>query len=159
MSSKCYIHISFNSWHFLTLAILVSVVVISNCGLIQKFLMAHAFQYCSWGSQGKNTEECQRKFKLPHNCTHLTRQQSNTQNSPSHTRQYVKCELPDVQAGFRKGREEPEIKLPTSVGSLKKQESFRKTSTSALLTMPKPLTVVDHSKLWKILKEKKYQTT
>ena len=37
--------------------------------------------------------------------------------------------------------EEPEIKLPTSVGSLKKQESFRKTSTSALLTMPKPLTV------------------
>ena len=37
--------------------------------------------------------------------------------------------------------EEPEIKLPTSVGSWKKQESSRKTSTSALLTMPKPLTV------------------
>ena len=37
--------------------------------------------------------------------------------------------------------EEPEIKLPTSIGSFKKQESFRKTSTSALLTMPKPLTV------------------
>ena len=37
--------------------------------------------------------------------------------------------------------EEPEIKLPTSVGSQKKQESSRKTSTSALLTMPKPLTV------------------
>ena len=37
--------------------------------------------------------------------------------------------------------EEPEIKLPTSTGSLKKQESSRKTSISALLTMPKPLTV------------------
>ena len=37
--------------------------------------------------------------------------------------------------------EEPEIKLPTSIGSSKKQESSRKTSTSALLTMPKPLTV------------------
>ena len=37
--------------------------------------------------------------------------------------------------------EEPEIKLPTSVGSSKKQDSSRKTSTSALLTMPKPLTV------------------
>ena len=51
--------------------------------------------------------------------------------------------------------EEAEIKLPTSVGSSKKQESSRKTSTSALLTMPKPLTVwiVDHKKLWKILKE------
>ena len=48
--------------------------------------------------------------------------------------------------------EEPEIKLPTSVGSWKKQESSRKTSTSALLTMPKPLTVW-HKKLWKILKE------
>ena len=48
--------------------------------------------------------------------------------------------------------EEPEIKLPTSTGSLKKQESSRKISTSALLTMPKPLTV-DHKKLWKILKE------
>ena len=42
--------------------------------------------------------------------------------------------------------EEPEIKLPTSAESWKKQESSRKTSTSALLTMPKPLTV-DHNKL------------
>ena len=37
--------------------------------------------------------------------------------------------------------EEPEIKWPTSVGSLKKQESSRKTASSALLTMPKALTV------------------
>jgi len=54
--------------------------------------------------------------------------------------QYVNHELPDVQAGFRKA-EEPEIKLPTSVELSRKQESSRKTSTSALLTMPKPLTV------------------
>ena len=47
-------------------------------------------------------------------------------------------ELPDVQVGFRKDRG-PEIKLPASVGSLKKQGSSRKTSISALLTMPKPL--------------------
>ena len=37
--------------------------------------------------------------------------------------------------------EEPKIKLPTSVGSSKKQENSKRTSTSALLTMPKPLTV------------------
>ena len=55
--------------------------------------------------------------------------------------QYVNHELPDVQAGFRKGREEPEIKLPISTGSWQKQESSRKTSISSLLTMPKPLTV------------------
>ena len=53
--------------------------------------------------------------------------------------QHMNHELPDVQAGFRK--EEPEIKLPTSAGSSKKQESSRKTSISALLSMPKPLTV------------------
>ena len=51
--------------------------------------------------------------------------------------EYVNRELPDVQAVFRKG----EIKLPTSVGSSKKQENSRKTSTPALLTMQKPLTV------------------
>ena len=54
--------------------------------------------------------------------------------------QYVNRELPDVQAGFRKGRG-PEIKLPTSAGSSKKQESSRKISISALLTMTKTLTV------------------
>ena len=56
--------------------------------------------------------------------------------------QYMDCELPDVQAGFRKA-EEPEIKpeIRTSAGSSKKQENSRKTSTSALLTTPKPLTV------------------
>ena len=58
----------------------------------------------------------------------------------------------DVQAGLEKG-EEPEIKLPTSVGSLKKHESSRKASTSSLLTMPKPLTVWITKILWKILKE------
>ena len=54
--------------------------------------------------------------------------------------QYMNLELPDCQAGLEKA-EEPEIKLPTFAGSLKKQESSRKTFISALLTMPKPLTV------------------
>ena len=48
--------------------------------------------------------------------------------------------------------EEPETKLPTSAGSSKKQESSRKTFISALLTMPKPLTVWITTN-WKILKE------
>ena len=48
---------------------------------------------------------------------------------------------------------EPEVKLPTSVGSSKKQESSRNTSISALLAMAKPFDCVDHNKLWKILKE------
>ena len=49
--------------------------------------------------------------------------------------------------------EEPELKLPASVGSSKRQESSRKTCISALLTMPKLLTVWITKKLWKILKK------
>ena len=52
--------------------------------------------------------------------------------------QYMNHGLPDVHVVLVKA-EEPEIKLPITAGSPKKQESSRKTSTSALLTMPKPL--------------------
>ena len=72
--------------------------------------------------------------------------------------QYVNCEPPYVQAGFRKGRG-PEIKLPTSSGSLKKQESSRKTSTSVLLMTPKTLTVWITTNCGKFLKRWEYQTT
>ena len=72
--------------------------------------------------------------------------------------QYMNHELPDVQAGLEKS-EEPEIKLSTSVGSLKKQETSRKTSTSALLTMPKPLTVWITRNCRKYFKRWEYQTT
>ena len=58
---------------------------------------------------------------------------------------YVNCELPDVEMVLEKS-EEPKIKLPTSAGSSKKQESSRKTSISALLTMPKPLIVENFSR-------------
>ena len=49
--------------------------------------------------------------------------------------------------------EEPEIKLPASAGSSKKQENSRKTSISALLTMPKPLTVWITTKFGKLLRD------
>ena len=55
--------------------------------------------------------------------------------------------------------EEPEIKLPTSIRSQKKQESSRKISTIALLTMPKPLTVWITTNCGKFLKRWEYQTT
>ena len=55
--------------------------------------------------------------------------------------------------------EEPETKLPTSAGSSKKQESSRKTSTSALLITPKLLTVWITTNYGKFLKRREYQTT
>ena len=72
--------------------------------------------------------------------------------------QHMNHKLPDVQAGLEKP-EEPEIKLPTSAGSSKKQESSRKTSTSALLTTPKPLTVWITTNCGKFFKIWEYQTT
>ena len=72
--------------------------------------------------------------------------------------QYVKRELPDVQAGFRKGRG-TEVKLPTSSGSSKKQERSRKTSISAWLTIPKPLTVWVTTNCGRFSKRWNYQAT
>ena len=67
--------------------------------------------------------------------------------------QYVDRELPDVQAGFRKGRGTRDQIANQSAGSWKKQESSRKTSMSALLTMPKLLTVWLTVNCEKMLKE------
>ena len=72
--------------------------------------------------------------------------------------QYVNCELPDVQAGFRKGRGTRD-KLPTSSRLLKKQESSRKTSVSVLFSMPKPLTVWITTNCGKFWRRCEYQTT
>ena len=63
----------------------------------------------------------------------------------------MNCELPDVKLDLEKAQE-PEIKLPTSIESLKKQESSRKTSVSALLITP-VFDCVDYNKLLKILQE------
>ena len=79
-------------------------------------------------------------FKLPHNALISHTSKVMLRTLQARLQQYVNCELPDVQAGFRKA-EEPEIKLPKSAGSSKRQESSRKTSISTLLTVPKPLTV------------------
>ena len=67
--------------------------------------------------------------------------------------QYVNHEIPDVQAGYGKAREATD-KIANICWTIEK-ESSRKTSTSALLTTPKPLTIsqLDHNKLWKIIKE------
>ena len=71
--------------------------------------------------------------------------------------QYVNHELPDVQAGFRKGRgSRDQIAI---FGLSKKQQSSRKTSTSASLTMPKPLTMCITTNCGKFFKRWDYQAT
>ena len=72
--------------------------------------------------------------------------------------QYVNPDIQMFKLVLEKA-EEPEIKSPTSVGSSKKQESSRKTSISALLTMPKHLTVWITTNCGKFFKRWEYQTT
>ena len=93
----------------------------------------------------------QRMLKLPHNCTHLTHLQPGFSNTWTLNFQMFKLDLEKA--------EEPEIKLPISVGSSKKQGSSRKTSFYALLTMPKPLTVWITTNCGKFWKRWDYQTT
>ena len=84
--------------------------------------------------------QCQRMLRLPHNCTHLTRNKVMLKILQARLQQYVNCELPDGQAGFRKGKGTRD-QIANICWIIKKQESSRKTSISALLTMPKPMTV------------------
>ena len=72
--------------------------------------------------------------------------------------QYVTRELSDVQAGFRKGRRSRD-QIANIHWIIEKQESSRETSTSALLTMPKPLTLWITTNCGKVLKRREYQIT
>ena len=84
--------------------------------------------------------QCQRMLKRLHNCFISHASKLMFKILQARLQQSMNRELPDVQAGFRKGRGTRD-QIATSAGSSKKQESSIKTSISALLTMPKPLTV------------------
>ena len=73
-------------------------------------------------------------------------------------KQYMNCELPDVQAGFRKGRGTKD-QIANIQWIIEKARQFQKTSTSALLTMPKPLIVWITTNCGKFLKTWECQTT
>ena len=93
-------------------------------------------------------------FKLPHNCTHPHTSKVMLKILQARLPQYVKM----LKLVLEKA-EKPEIKLSTSVESLKKQENSRKTSVSASLTMLKPLTVWITRNCRKFLERWEYQTT
>ena len=100
--------------------------------------------------------QCQRMFKLSHNCTHfmLARKCSKSFNLGFNSNLAKNLQM--FKLDLEKA-EEPEIKFPASTGSQKKQENYRKTSAS--LTMLKPLTVWIIANCGKFLKRWKYQTT
>ena len=108
---------------------------------LENSAVATGLEKVSFHSSPKE-RQCQRMFKLLHDCTHFTCQQSKLKILQVRLQQYMNRELPDVQAGFRKGKG-TKIKLPTSIGSLKKQESSRKASAAAAKSLQSCLTLCD----------------
>ena len=91
-------------------------------------------------------------LKLPYNCTHLTCQQSNAQILQARLQQYVNHELPDVQAGFRKGRGTRD-QIANIRWIIDKAREFQKNVYFRLIDYAKAFDFVYHNKLWKILRE------
>ena len=92
--------------------------------------------------------QCQRMLKLPHNCTLLTM----LKILQARLQQYVDCELPDVQVGFRKGRGTRD-QIANIHRIIEKAREFQKKFYSCFTDYTKVADYVDHNKLWKILKE------
>ena len=87
--------------------------------------------------------KCQRMFKLPHYCTHLTPQHGKSQILQYRLQQYVNHEIPDVQAGFRKGRGTRD-QIANICWITESKRIPEKTSTSVSLT--KAFDCVEHNK-------------
>ena len=106
---------------------------------LENSAVATGLEKVSFHSNSKE-RQCQRMLKLPHNTLISHAGKVMLKILQARLQQYVNCELPDVQAGFRKGRGTKD-QIANICWIMEKQESSRKTSISALLTMAKPLTV------------------
>ena len=96
--------------------------------------------------------QCQRMFKLPRSGTHLTASKVMLKILQARFQQYVNCELPDVQAGFRKGRGTRD-QIANIHWIIKKARGFQKNNHFCFIDYAKAFNSVDHHKLWKVLKE------
>ena len=102
--------------------------------------------------------QCQRMFILPQNCTHLTCWQSIAQNLQARLQQYVNQELPDVNAGFRKGRETRD-QIANISWIIEKARELQKNIYFCFIDYAKLLTVLIITNCGKFCKRWEYQTT
>ena len=96
--------------------------------------------------------QCQRMLKLPDNCTHFNASKVMLKILQARIQQYINCELPDVQAGFRKGRGTRD-QIAKIRWIIEKAREFQKNIYFCLIDYAEAFDCVDHNKLWKILKE------
>ena len=96
--------------------------------------------------------QCQRMFKLLHNCTHFTCEQGNAQNYSARHQQYMNREFPGVQVGLRKGRGIRD-EINNIHWIIEKARESQKNIYFCFIDYAKPFDCMEHNKLWKILKE------
>ena len=123
---------------------------------LENLAVATGLEKVSFHSNPKE-RQCQRMLKLLHNCTHVT-QEVMLKILQARPQQYVNHELPDVKAGFRKGRGTRD-QIANICWIMEKAREFQKTSISILLTMPKPLTVWITTNCGTFLERWEYQAT
>ena len=118
---------------------------------LENSAVATGLEKVSFHSNPKE-RQCQRMFKLPYNCTHLTHQQRNAQSSPSQAFIVMNCKHPDIQAKFRKGRGTRD-QISSICWIIEKAREFQKKIYFCFIDYAKAFECVDHNKLWKILQE------
>ena len=89
-------------------------------------------------------------LKLPHNCTHLHASKVMLKVLQARLQQYVNCELPDVQAGFRKGTRD---QIANILWIVEKAKEFQENIYFCFIDYAKTFDCVDHNKLWEILRD------
>ena len=122
-----------------------------------KLSSGHRLEKASFHSNPKEGK-CERMFKLLYNCTHFTCKKVMFKIRQARLQQYVNWEFPDVQAGFTKVRGTSD-QITNILWIIEKAREFHKKIYSALLTMPKPLTVWLTTNSGKFFKRWEYQIT
>ena len=119
---------------------------------LENSAVATGLEKVSFHSNPKE-RQCQRMLKPPHSCTHISHASKvMLKIVQARLQQYVNHELPDVQAGFRKGRG-TRNQIANIHWIIKKAREFQKNIYFCFIDYAKAFDCVDHNKLWKVLKE------
>ena len=125
---------------------------------LENSAMATGLEKVNFHSNPKE-RQCHTMFKLLHNCTHLTHQQSNAQNPPSKTSTVLESRTSRCSSCIQKRQRNQRSNCQHLMIIEKKQENSRKSSTFASLITLKPLTVWITTNCGKFLKRWEHQTT
>ena len=118
---------------------------------LENSVVATGLENVSFHSNPKD-RQCQRMLKLPHNALISHANKVMLKILQARLKKYVNCELPDVQAGFRKGRGTRD-QIANICWIMEKAREFQKNIYFCFIDYAKAFDCVDHHKLWKILQE------